>query len=67
MTAKTSTRFSFTGTGWVNSLMAGTGICLRPANHPKLLAHALALKVGAPSDLKKLKQETLVSKVAAAL
>jgi hypothetical protein len=71
MTASTKTstagRFSFKGAAWINSVMAGTGIALKPANHPKLVAHAIALKVGSPSDVKKLKAETLVAKVAAKL
>lgn len=67
-TAATKTaRFSFTGTAWVNSVLAETGIALKPANRVKLEAHAASLKVGAPSDIRKLKTETLVSKVAAAI
>lgn len=71
MTASTKTstagRFSFKGNAWINSILGGAGIALKPANHPKLIAHAIALKVGSPSDVKKLKQETLVAKVAAKL
>jgi hypothetical protein len=68
MTASTKTaRFSFTGKGWTASIVAGSGIALKPANHPKLVAHALALKVGAPSDVRKLTSKTLVAKVAAKL
>ena len=74
MTATTKTvsadkaaRFSFKGKAWIASIAAQSGIVTKPANHPKLIAHAISLKVGAPSDLRKLKQETLVAKVAKAL
>ena len=74
MTATTKTvsadktaRFSFKGKAWIASIVAQSGIATKPANHPKLVAHAISLKVGAPSDLRKLKQETLVAKVAKAL
>ena len=73
MTATTKTvsadtaRFSFKGKAWTASIAAQEGIAVKPANHPKLIAHAISLKVGAPSDLKKLKQETLLAKVAKAL
>ena len=66
-TPKTKGSFSFTGAAWTKSILAGSGIALKPANHPKLVAHAISLKVGAPSDLKKLKPTTLLSKVAAKL
>lgn len=74
MTATTKTvsadktaRFSFKGKAWIASIAAQDGIAAKPANHPKLIAHAISLKVGAPSDLKKLKQETLLAKVSKAL
>lgn len=62
-----SHRFTFNGKGWMASIKEGSGIALKPANREKLVAHAISLKVGAPSDLKKLKQETLLAKVAKAV
>ncbi len=66
-TADKATRFSFKGKAWIASIVAQTGIAAKPANHPKLVAHAISLKVGAPSDLRKLKQETLLAKVSKAI
>lgn len=60
-------RFTFNGQGWLNSVLAGTGIALKPDNHPKLIAHAISLKIGSPSDLKKLSQPTLMDRVSATL
>jgi hypothetical protein len=60
-------RFTFTSKAWLVSIASGVGVALKPANHPKLLAHALSIKAGAPSDLKKVTQATLVKKVAAKL
>ena len=54
-------RFSF-GPTWNTAVVAGTA-----TDQAKLLAQAMKLKVGAPSDLKKLKLETLRAKVAAKL
>lgn len=54
-------RFSF-GPTWNTAVIAGT-----VTDHAKLLAQAVFLKAGAPSDLKKLKLASLRTKVAAKL
>jgi hypothetical protein len=54
-------RFSF-GPVWNAAVMAGTA-----KDEAKLLAQAISMKLGAPSDLKRLKLATLRSKVAAKL
>jgi hypothetical protein len=54
-------RFSF-GPTWTAAVLAG-----KATDQTKLLAHAVILKAGAPSDLKKLKLATLRAKVAAKL
>jgi hypothetical protein len=54
-------RFSF-GATWNAAVLAG-----KATDQAKLLAQALVLKAGAPSDLKKLKLATLRAKVAAKL
>ena len=54
-------RFSF-GPVWNLAVMAG-----KATDHAKLLEQAIGLKCGAKSDLRKLKLETLRSKVAARL
>jgi hypothetical protein len=54
-------RFSF-GPTWNAAVVAGTA-----KDQAKLLAQAIKLKTGAPSDLKKLKLATLRAKVAAKL
>lgn len=54
-------RFSF-GKVWSAAVVAGT-----ITDHDKLVAHAVKLKVAARSDAKRLKFETLRTKVAAAI
>lgn len=54
-------RFSF-GPVWNAAVIAGT-----VKDHEKLIAHAVKLKVAARSDAKRLKFETLLAKVSAAL
>ena len=54
-------RFSF-GPTWNASVVAG-----KATDQAKLLAQAVKLKAGAPSDLRKLKLATLRAKVAAKL
>lgn len=54
-------RFSF-GPVWNAAVLAGTA-----KDEAKLLAQAISLKIGTPSDLKRLKLATLRSKVAAKL
>lgn len=54
-------RFSF-GPTWNAAVVAG-----KATDQAKLLAQAIKLKAGAPSDLKKLKLATLRAKVAARL
>lgn len=54
-------RYSF-GPTWNAAVVAG-----KASDAAKLLAQAIKLKVGAPSDLKKLKVVTLRAKVAARL
>ena len=54
-------RFSF-GPVWTAAVIAG-----KVTDHEKLIAHAVKLKVGAKSDMKRLRFETLLAKVAAAL
>lgn len=54
-------RFSF-GPVWNAAVLAGTA-----KDEAKLLAQAISLKVGMPSDLKRLKLATLRAKVAAKL
>ena len=54
-------RFSF-GPTWNAAVIAG-----KATDQAKLLAQAIKLKAGAPSDLKKLKLATLRAKVAAKL
>lgn len=54
-------RFSF-GPTWNAAVIAG-----KATDQAKLLAQAVKLKAGAPSDLRKLKLATLRSKVAAKL
>lgn len=55
------TRFSF-GKVWTAAVQAG-----KVSDKDKLVAHAIKLKAGRASDLKKLKFETLLSKVQKAL
>lgn len=54
-------RFSF-GPAWIAAVLSG-----KATDQAKLLAQALAIKAGTPSDLKKLKLATLRAKVAAKL
>ena len=54
-------RFSF-GPAWNAAVVAG-----KASDQAKLLAQAIKLKAGAPSDLRKLKLATLRAKVAAKL
>lgn len=54
-------RFSF-GAVWNAAVIAGT-----VTDHDKLIAHAIKLKVAGRSDAKRLKFETLRTKVAAAI
>jgi len=54
-------RFSF-GLAWNAAVVAG-----KATDQAKLLAQAIKLKAGAPSDLRKLKLATLRAKVAAKL
>jgi len=56
------TRYSFNGNGWLNKILAGN-----VDDHAKLVAHAVKLKVGRKYDLSKLRQDTLIAKVQAAL
>ena len=51
------TRFSF-GKVWTATVLEGN-----VKDHAKLVAHAVHLKAGKKSDLKRLKFETLLSKV----
>ena len=54
-------RFSF-GPVWNAAVLAG-----KITDQEKLVAHAVKLKVGAKSDIKRLKFDTLLAKVTAAL
>ena len=54
-------RFSF-GPVWSKAVVEG-----KVTDHEKLIAHGVKLKVGAKSDLKRLKFATLLAKVAAKL
>ena len=54
-------RFSF-GPVWNAAVVAG-----KITDHEKLIAHAVKLKVGAKSDIRRLKFDTLLAKVAAAI
>lgn len=54
-------RYSF-GPVWTAAVVAGT-----VKDHEKLIAHAVKLKVAARSDAARLKFETLLGKVAAAI
>jgi len=54
-------RFSF-GPVWSAAVVAGT-----VKDHDKLIAHGIKLKVGSRSELKKVKFETLLGKVASAI
>lgn len=54
-------RFSF-GNVWLNAVLAGV-----VTDKDKLVAHAVALKVGRKWDLNKLKFDTLLNKVQTAL
>jgi len=50
------------GPVWIQSVLAGT-----VTDQVKLVEHAVALKIGARSDMKRLKPETLLRKVQEAL
>jgi len=54
-------RFSF-GQVWINSVLAGN-----VSDKDKLIAHAVKLKAGSKSDLRRLKFDTLLAKVQKAL
>jgi len=54
-------RFSF-GQVWTNAVLAG-----EVSDKDKLVAHAVKLKAGSKSDLRRLKFETLLAKVQKAL
>ena len=54
-------RFSF-GKVWTEAVVAGA-----VSDKDKLVAHAVKLKVGRASDLKRLKTDTLVAKVQTAI
>jgi hypothetical protein len=56
-------RFSF-GPVWSAAVVAGT---IKSQSHEKLIAHAVHLKIAARSDAKRLKFDTLLAKVAAAI
>jgi hypothetical protein len=58
---ETRQRFSF-GNAWTNAVLGGV-----VSDKDKLVAHAVKLKVGAKSDLTRLKFETLLAKVQNAL
>jgi hypothetical protein len=59
--SKPRKRFSF-GPVWAASVLAG-----KAKDFDKLVAHGVKLKVGAKSDLRRLKFETLLGKVQTAL
>ena len=54
-------RFTF-GNAWLNTVLAGV-----VSDTSKLVAHAVKLKVGRASDLRKLKSQTLLLKVQTAI
>lgn len=54
-------RYSF-GQVWINSVIGG-----QVSDTDKLIAHAVKLKTGSKSDLRRLKFETLLTKVQKAL
>ena len=54
-------RFSF-GPVWTQAVIDG-----KVKDHEKLIAHGVKLKVGSKTELKKLKFETLLGKVATAI
>lgn len=54
-------RFSF-GPVWIEAVKAGSA-----TDHEKLIAHAVKLKVGTKSDMKRLRFDTLLGKVGSAL
>lgn len=64
MTTKSETsrkRFSF-GPVWIEAVKVG-----KVADREKLIAHAVKLRVGAKSDVSRMKLESLLVKVSAAL
>ena len=58
--------FSF-GPVWSAAVVAGKVSNRETLAHEKLIAHAVKLKIGSRSNIKRLKFDTLLAKVAAAL